>query len=122
MDVVYTSFPGGRDRHCKPVEESWGKRLSFYVLQFLAVAGVLAFVFSAISPDDDSTQPDFITARNVSQLSMLCFNANPCSSSCGKCLPSVPPSFSLEVSSRSLEAAPLSHFISCRWCHCLCSE
>ena len=106
MDVVYTSFPGGRDRHCKPVEESWGKRLSFYVLQFLAVAGVLAFVFSAISPDDDSTQPDFITARNVSQLSMLCFNANPCSSSCGKCLSAISPSFSLEAPSTSLGGGP----------------
>jgi len=108
VDLVYTSFLGGTDWHCNVsrLGRGWGKRLSFYVFQFLAVAGVLAFIFSAISPDDDSTQPDFITARNVSQLSMLCFNANPCSSSCGKCLSAISPSFSLEAPSTSLGGGP----------------
>jgi hypothetical protein len=106
MHVVYTSFLAGTDRHCNVsrLRRGWGKRLSSYVLLFLAVAGVLAVIFSAISQDDDSTQPDFITARSVSQLSMLSFNANPCSSSCCKRLSAISPS--LEVPSTSLGGGP----------------
>jgi hypothetical protein len=78
------------------------KRLASYILRFFVVVGVLAFIFCAISPDDDSTQPDSISARNVSQLSMLCFDTVRCSSSCGKCLSAISLSFSLQVLGTSL--------------------
>jgi hypothetical protein len=52
-----------------------------------------------------TTQPDFISTRNVSQLSMLCFDTVRFSSSSsrGKCLSATPPSFSLQVLDTSLK-------------------
>jgi len=104
MDAVSNSFRSGTYPHRNVGR--WGKRWSFYVLRFLAVAGVLAFIFSVISPDDDSTQPDFATACNVSHLSKSSFNGARCSSSCGKRVWANSLSFSLEVPATFLGGDP----------------
>jgi len=47
------------------------KRCGLYVLRLLAVAGVLAFMFSALSPDDDLTQQEFVHGKRSAQFLRL---------------------------------------------------
>jgi hypothetical protein len=87
------------------------------MLKLLAVGAVLAFLFSAASPDDDEIQPEFFISSRTSAQSSV-------SKSRSRVRSSVAERRTHQATSRVASSFPLRHFqphtiISCqRWLNC----